>query len=466
MSRAPRPRPEQATPIKEAAARAADEPMSRELTFEHVLTPAGIESQRALRLDSEGRISAIEPCDPRGPFDGWLALPGMPNAHSESWGRGLVGYSEGVQAPGGAGIDAQRAALQRLADGLDADTLYDLCWQAYREMLACGLTSVVEFHRLHHRADGARAGELIETVIRAATDAGVRQAFIPVFGSAAGFGAAAGDANPRFLHRDVEDFLTTVAMYRKHCAGVAAASPGSLPAEMLADMALGAGELLGADTPVHVPVAATAAEVEACLASTGRRPVHYLAETVELGAHWSLVHATHADASERECILASKATVVVCPLQAARAGEGGFPAAEFAAAGGRLALGSGDGLRGDPVDALRWLEYGQRVYSGQSKCFGDADGAGAGTWRRLAAGGATALGLHVGAIEIGAHADLVTLDMSNPIFATVDGPAAALDALLTSGDGRCIEQRWVGGQRSVPADGGDYASAVRRIMSR
>ena len=440
--------------------------MSRELAFEHVLTPAGIESQRALRLDAEGRISAIEPCDPRGPFDGWLALPGMPNAHSESWGRGLVGYSEGARVPARRGIDPRHGALHRLADGVDADTLYDLCWQACREMLASGFTSVAEFHQLHHHADGARAGELIEAVIRAATDAGIRQAFIPVFSSAAGFGSAAGHANPRFLHRDVEDFLTTVAMYREHCAGVAAASPGSLPAEMLADMALGAGELLGADMPVHVRVAATAAEVEACIASTGRRPVHYLAETVELGARWSLVHATHADASERECILASKATVVLCPLQAARAGEGGFPAAEFAAAGGRLALGSGDGLRSDPVDALRWLEYGQRVYSGQRQCFDDADGSGAGAWRRLAAGGATALGLHVGAIEVGAYADLVTPDMSNPIFAAADSPGAVLDALLTSGDGRCIEQRWVGGQRSVPADGGDYASALRRIMSR
>jgi len=440
--------------------------MSRELAFEHVLTPAGIESQRALRLDAEGRISAIEPCDPRGPFDGWLALPGMPNAHSESWGRGLVGYSEGARIPARRGIDPRHGALHRLADGLDADTLYDLCWQACREMLASGFTSVAEFHQLHHHADGARAGELIEAVIRAATDAGIRQAFIPVFSSAAGFGSAAGHANPRFLHRDVEDFLTTVAMYREHCAGVAAASPGSLPAEMLADMALGAGELLGADMPVHVRVAATAAEVEACIASTGRRPVHYLAETVELGARWSLVHATHADASERECILASKATVVLCPLQAARVAEGGFPAAEFAAAGGRLALGSGDGLRSDPVDALRWLEYGQRVYSGQRQCFDDADGSGAGAWRRLAAGGATALGLHVGAIEVGAYADLVTPDMSNPIFAAADSPGAVLDALLTSGDGRCIEQRWVGGQRSVPADGGDYASALRRIMSR
>lgn len=445
--------------------------MSRELTFEHLLTPAGIDSQRVLRLDREGRIDAIEPCDPRGPFDGWLALPGMPSAHGQAFLRGLAGYSEvprvGSQAGAQAGADAagRYAAERRLADGLDADTLYDLCWQAYREMLASGFTSVAEFHRLHRRADGARAGELIEAVIRAATDAGIRQAFIPVFSHDDGFDAAAGRASRRFLHRDVEDFLTTVAMYRAHCAGVAAASPGSVPAEMLADMVLGAGELLGADAPLHMPVATTTAEVEACIAATGRRPLHYLAETVELGPHWSLLHATHADASERERILASGATVVVCPLASARTGGGLFPAAEFAAAGGRLALGSGDGLRSDPAEALRWLEYGQRMHSGQRQCFGDADGVGAGAWRRLAAGGAAALGRQVGAIEVGAYADLVTIDMNNPLFAAADGPAAVLDALLTSGDGRCIEQRWVGGQRSVPADGGDYAPAVRRIMS-
>lgn len=437
--------------------------MSRELSFEHIVTPAGIERHRRLHIDGTGRISAIEAADPGGAFDGWLALPGMPSAHSHAFQRGLAGYGEAAR--GGDSFWSWREAMYRLAAGLDADALYALSWRAYRDMLASGFTSVAEFHYLHRRADGERATELVEAVIRAASDAGIRLAFIPVFYQRGGFDAPAAPGQARFLHRDVEDFLTLVAMYREHCAGVAAHSLRAVPPGMLADMVLGAQELLGAERPVHIHIAEQPAEVEACLETTGRRPVQLLADTVELGPAWSLVHATHADAAERALIIASGATVVLCPLTEAYLGDGLFPAAEFAASGGRLALGSDSNVRIDAVEELRWLEYGQRLRTGRRGCFADSDGLGASLWRRLAAGGAAALGAPVGTIEPGAYADLVTLEMANPVFAGAEGPAAALDALVTAGDGRCIDQAWVGGQRLAPQEEGDFGGAVRRILS-
>jgi formimidoylglutamate deiminase len=442
--------------------RPADETMQRTLSFEHILTPAGVERHRELKVDGAGRISAIAPCDPAGPFDGWLALPGMPSAHSHAFQRGLAGYGEA--AHGADSFWGWREAMYRLAAGLDADALYEVSWRAYRDMLDAGFTSVAEFHYLHRRADGERATELVEAVIRAASDAGIRLAFIPVFYQRGGFDAPASPGQRRFLHRDVEDFLTLVAMYADHCAGVAAHSLRAVPAGMLADMALGAGELLGPDRPVHIHISEQPAEVAACLAATGRRPVHLLAETVELGPHWSLVHATHADASERAVILASGATVVLCPLTEAYLGDGLFPAAEFAAAGGRLALGTDSNVRIDAPEELRWLEYGQRLLTGRRGCFADADGLGAALWGRLARGGAAALGQAVGAIEPGAYADIVTIDRANPWFAGAEGPAAVLDALVTSGHGGCFEQAWVGGQRCAPQDGGDFGAPLRRIM--
>jgi formimidoylglutamate deiminase len=440
----------------------ANESMSRELSFEHILTPAGIERHRKLTVDGRGRIGAIEPCAPGGPFDGWLALPGMPSAHSHAFQRGLAGHGEAAR--GDDSFWSWREAMYRLAAGLDAEALYAVSFRAYREMLAAGFTSVAEFHYLHRRADGERATELVEAVIRAASDAGIRLAFIPVFYQRAGFDLPAGPGQARFLHRDVEDFLTLVAMYREHCAGVAAHSLRAVPPEMIADMALGAGELLGADRPIHIHISEQPAEVEACLAATGRRPVQLLADTVELGPQWSLVHATHADHAERELIVASGATVVLCPLTEAYLGDGLFPAAEFAAAGGRLAIGSDSNVRIDAVDELRWLEYGQRLLTGRRGCFADGEGLGASLWRRMARGGAAALGQPVGAIEVGAYADLVTVDTASPLFAGADGPVSVLDALLAAGDGRCLDQVWIGGQRQAPLEEGDFGGAVRRIM--
>jgi formimidoylglutamate deiminase len=436
--------------------------MPRELCFEHILTPAGIDHQCRLRIDGSGRISAIEPCGASGPFDGWLALPGMPNAHSHAFQRGLPGHGE--RAAEGGSFWSWREAMYRLAQGLDADALYEIAWQAYREMLAAGFTSVAEFHYLHRRDDGERATEFVDALIRAAADAGIRLALIPVFYQRGGFGMPAEPRQARFLHRDVEDFLTLVAMYSEHCQGVAAHSLRAVPREMLADMVLGAQELLGADRPIHIHVAEQPAEVEACLAATGRRPVELLAETVDLGPQWSLVHATHADAGERQLILASGATVVLCPLTEAYLGDGLFPAAEFAAAGGRLAVGSDSNVRIDAIEELRWLEYGQRLLTGRRGCFADEAGLGASLWRRVASGGGAALGLPVGRIEVGAYADLVTLDLANPVFAGACTPEAVLDALLTSGDGRLIEQLWVGSQRCVPRDPGEFGAAVRRAL--
>jgi formimidoylglutamate deiminase len=436
--------------------------MSRELSFEHILTPAGIERHRTLHVDGAGRITAIAPSPPEGPFDGWLALPGMPNAHSHAFQRGLAGHGE---ARGGDDTFwGWREAMYRLAAGMDADLLYELSWRAYRDMLAAGFTSVAEFHYLHRRADGGRASECIEAVIRAASDAGIRLSFIPVLYQRADFGVPAAPGQARFLHRDVEDFLTLVAMYDAHCAGVAAHSVRAVPMEMIGDLALGAAELLGADRPIHIHVAEQPAEVAACLEATGRRPVQLLADAVTLGPQWNLVHATHTDASERALIVASGATVVLCPLTEAYLGDGVFPAAEFAAAGGRLALGSDSNVRIDAVEEARWLEYGQRLLTGRRGCFADGEGLGASLWRRVASGGAAALGQPVGSVEVGACADLVTIDMTNPVFAGASGPSSVLDALVTSGDGRCFDQVWVGGQRMAPRDGGEFGAGVQRIM--
>lgn len=437
--------------------------MSRELNFEHILTPAGIERHRRLSIDGDGRITAIGAANPAGPFDGQLALPGMPSAHSHAFQRGLAGYGEA--ATGEDSFWSWRDSMYRLAAGLDADTLYDLCWHTYREMLAAGYTSVAEFHYLHRRRDGERATECIDAVIRAATDAGIRQSFIPVFYQRAGFDTPAEPGQARFLHHDVEDFLTLVAMYQRHCAGVAAHSLRAVPIEMIADMALGAAELLGPQAPIHLHIAEQPAEVSACIAATGLRPVQLLAEHVELAPQWSLVHATHADRAERDLIRASGATVVLCPLTEGYLGDGLFPAAEFAAAGGRVAIGSDSNVRIDAIEELRWLEYGQRLLTGRRGCFANADGLGAALWGRIAAGGAAPLGVPVGAIEVGAYADVVTVDTSAMLFAGCDGPGAVLDALLTAGDGRAIDQVWVGGRRHVPLAGGEFGPALRRIMA-
>ncbi|MDP1323981.1 amidohydrolase family protein, partial [Klebsiella pneumoniae] len=60
-------------------------------------------------------------------------------------------------------------------------------------------------------------------------------------------------------------------------------------------------QLLGdSELPLHLHVAEQTAEVDDCVAATGRRPLQWLADEAGLDRRWQLVHATHALPAEIE----------------------------------------------------------------------------------------------------------------------------------------------------------------------
>ena len=68
-----------------------------------------------------------------------------------------------------------RDQMYALAARLDPDTYFTLARAVYREMAAAGITSVGEFHYLHHGGDGSPYDEpnvIGHALIAAARDAG------------------------------------------------------------------------------------------------------------------------------------------------------------------------------------------------------------------------------------------------------------------------------------------------------
>ena len=328
--------------------------MTTELRFEHILLPRGLERHRRVVVDAAGFITAVEPCAPDGPFDGWLALPGMPNAHSHAFQRALAGRGE--RAAGEDSFWSWREAMYALAGAVTAEELNVIARRAYADMVAAGFTSVAEFHYLHHGPDGSRGTECAAAVIEAAAWAGIRLALFPVFYARGGFGRGASPRQARFIHRTLDEFAVFVASLPEPPAGLAAHSLRAVPPECLSDLAVLADEAAGPGAPIHVHIAEQPAEVEECLQATGMRPVECLARQVALGPRWMLVHATHADEAERALAARAGATVVLCPLTEAYLGDGLFPVTPFVAAGGRIAVGSDSNVRIDAVEELRWLE--------------------------------------------------------------------------------------------------------------
>ena len=130
--------------------------MPRTLTFEYLLTPTGLERGRRLVLADDGRIASIEAVT-SGPWDGTLALPGMPNAHSHAFQRALVGVPETRATDS---FWSWREAMYAVANALEPDDLRVIATQAFAEMLRGGFTSVGEFHYLHHARDGSRTVDM------------------------------------------------------------------------------------------------------------------------------------------------------------------------------------------------------------------------------------------------------------------------------------------------------------------
>ena len=79
-----------------------------------------------------------------------------------------------------------------LAESLDPDTYLALARAVYREMAAAGVTSVGEFHYLHHGPGGKPYGDpnvMGDALIAAAAEAGIRIALLDTCYLAAGIGA-------------------------------------------------------------------------------------------------------------------------------------------------------------------------------------------------------------------------------------------------------------------------------------
>jgi formiminoglutamate deiminase len=424
--------------------------MSQTLAFQYLLTPVGIARNTRVVIDAAGRIAALEPVE-RGPWDGFFALPGMPNAHSHAFQRALAG--QGEARVGADTFWSWREAMYGLANRLTPREMRAIAAQAFAEMLRGGFTSVAEFHYLHHLPGGRPSPAMGQAVLDAADEVGIRLVLLPVFYLTGGFARAgaelaAREEQRRFVHRDIEDFCRLLERFAGRPCGLAPHSLRAVPPRLLHPLLEAAGSVLPAGFPIHMHIAEQPREVEDCRNAFGLTPVDLLAETVSLSDRWNLVHATHVSRPELETMASIGVGAVLCPLTEAYLGDGIFPAADFVRLRGRIAIGSDSNARIVVVEELRLLEYGQRLSDGMRARLASEEGIGAPIWRLAAGSGARALAQPVGAIERGRYADLVVLDEAHPALLGV-APERMLDALITGGDARCIRDVYVGGERLV-----------------
>jgi formiminoglutamate deiminase len=429
-------------------------PRTANLWFAHALTADGW--QRDVRVVIEGRdIDRICPgsAAEMGDLRYEIALPGLPNLHSHSFQRAMAGLAE---TPGGPDKDdfwSWRELMYRLVAKLTPEDLATVAAMAFAEMLEAGFTRVGEFHYLHHDSDGADYGnpaEMAISLMHAAEETGVALTLLPVFYAHAGFGALPPRPEQRRFTCDLAGFAKllqnaqdSLKQLPHAVLGVAPHSLRAVTPEQLAEV----GRLLPA-APVHIHIAEQIAEVEACIAWSGARPVEWLLKHAPVDSRWCLVHATHVDGRELQEMASRDAVVGLCPITEANLGDGVFPAREFAALGGRYGIGSDSNVRIDATEELRLLEYGQRLTLRRRNAMaGHGFSTGRALFEAAHAGGAQALGMDGSGLSAGAPADIVA------ISAGPSGvPDQALDHWIFGPRRQEVQAVWRAG-KLVVADG-------------
>ena len=298
------------------------------------------------------------------------SIPGMPNAHSHAFQRGLRGRAE---RPGPGGDDdfwTWRTEMFALAETLDPERMREVALEAYREMAGAGYSVVGEFHYVHHQPDGTPYEEpnaMAYAVADAAVAAGLPIVLLPAAYHRGGWDGEDLPPAPgqrRFCDPDVETFLARIDALRGWAAtrpgvdvGIAAHSVRAVPAAWLEAIAE-YSERHGVVRHVHAHEQRR--ELEECRAEHGCSPIELLERTGFLGPRASVIHGIHVSASDVNALRRAAVTVVSCPTTEGNLGDGYLPAMAYAEAGVPLAIGSDSQVRIDPFEEARELETGSR----------------------------------------------------------------------------------------------------------
>jgi formimidoylglutamate deiminase len=286
------------------------------------------------------------------------AFPGLVSAHSHAFQRTIRGRTE---HPSGTGRDSfwtWREAMYRAADRLSPEDIYDVARMTYLEMALAGITTVGEFHYLHHAPDGTRYEDpnlLAKQVIRAAADVGLRIVLLRT--------AYVRGGRPRFVTESVDEFIRDTEDLRSAITGLASVgvAPHSVRAVPLDYLRGVIGYANTNDIPIHMHVAEQPAEIDACVAEYGMRPIELLHRNGLLGPSFTAVHAIHVTEHEIGYLAEAGARVCACPTTERNLGDGVVPADRYFEHRVPVCLGSDSNAQIDILEDARELEYHLRM---------------------------------------------------------------------------------------------------------
>ena len=404
---------------------------------EHALLPDG--PARDVLFDVEGgrfrTVRADADAGDAQPLRG-IVLPGFANAHSHAFHRAVRGRTHDR----GGTFWTWRERMYAIAERLDPDSYLALARATYAEMALAGVTTVGEFHYLHHAPDGIPYDDLnvmAEALRQAAADAGIRLTLLDTCYVAGGLDESGhrplDGPQTRFGDGDADAWAARVEALKPSpgmVVGAAAHSVRAVPRDQLPTVARAAE-----GRPLHVHLSEQPAENEACVTFYGCTPTALLDATGILGAGTTAVHATHLTADDITTLGSTGTTACLCPTTERDLADGIGPARALRDAGCRLSLGSDQHAVIDLLEEARALEMHERLHSLQRGRFRPDELLAALTDH-------DSLGWpDAGRLEAGARADLVAVRPdsvrtagSAPEQVLLSATAADVDTVLVDGE--------------------------------
>lgn len=356
--------------------------------------------------------------------------------------------------------------MYEVAASLTPESYEHLATAVFVEMAMAGVTTVGEFHYIHHQEGSvpySDPNEMGHAVIRAARSAGVRIGLLD-----AGYFTAGFDDRPlhpvqeRFRDGSLDRWLDRVGRLLSEYGdqpdvsiGLAPHSVRAVPPPILEEL----GDRGHQGLPVHVHVSEQPAENQECLDVTGLTPTRLLERAGLLGPRTTLVHATHVTPEDIEAIGSAKATICYCATTERDLADGIGPAHHLSSSGAPLCVGTDSHAVIDMFEEARGIEMHTRLTTGRRGNFSSGD-----LLSALTRHGSASLGFPARGLEVGGPADLVVIDTDSPRLTGI-GEATALDSIVFAATSADVSDVFVSGRRIVENGRHEGWPEARRVLS-
>jgi 5-methylthioadenosine/S-adenosylhomocysteine deaminase len=356
---------------------------------------------------------------------GGLLMPGLVNCHGHTPMALLRSAGDGLP------LDRwlHESVWPREARLEDEDVYWGMLLGA-TELLCNGVTTTCEQYR--HPAP----------VVDAVLEAGIRAVYTPAIFDVPEAGP---DSTWEALLAAACDMVDAVAgRHERLQMGFGPHAAYTVPPEGLRAIA---GEARARDALLQIHLSETASECEVVQGRYGMSAPALLAAEGVLEGRVLAAHAVWLDDTDLALLAEHDVAVAHCPGSNGKLGSGIAPLRALLDRGVRVGLGTDGPASNDDLhlwDEMRLAPLLARAIAGDPEVVSSAA-----ALRLATRGGGEALGLPVGALEVGRPADLIRLRTDDARFTPSLSDAELLGHLVWAGAGYLVTDVWVGGQQLV-----------------